>query len=237
MFLILSTINAKQQLNSIYNDYDLAYLGKEFSEAFKTWNYDFHHGMTPILYGAFTSILPSGSYQYAYDECTITYTSYVLRGNIYVAVIQDYRFNRELLEDVREETQIERTRIGIGSNTATTTVSRLNVNDYTEQKDYGFLFGNQVILIKRKGVKPNKRQLFNYKLYPKNGGTPYIMYDQDFYSANPFEDNIATAWGTDGHKYELYSRRRMRMVENKKHIEQIISEVINQYLKQNLILN
>ena len=237
MFLILSTINAKQQLNSIYNDYDLAYLGKEFSEAFKAWNYDFHHGMTPILYGAFTSILPSGSYQYAYDECTITYTSYVLRGNIYVAVIQDYRFNRELLEDVREETQIERTRIGIGSNTATTTVSRLNVNDYTEQKDYGFLFGNQVVLIKRKGVKPNKRQLFNYKLYPKNGGTPYIMYDQDFYSANPFEDNIATAWGTDGHKYELYSRRRMRMIENKKHIEQIISEVINQYLKQNLILN
>ena len=31
------------------NDYDLAYLSKEFSESFKAWNYDFPFGLRPMV--------------------------------------------------------------------------------------------------------------------------------------------------------------------------------------------
>ena len=235
MYLILSTIRAKQQVNAIYNDYDLAYVGKQFSESFKSWNYNFYHGMSPILYGSFTAILPSGSFLYSYRECTITYTSYILRGSIIVIVIQDYRFNQEILERVRTETQTERLNVGIARTKATTTPSKMNVEDYIEIKEYGNLYGEEVILVKKKGINPKRRQLFNYKLYPKNG-SPYIMYNQDFYSANPFNSTTATAWGTDGHKYLLSSGGRMVVVEMKKRIAQIVSEELVSYLKHNVLL-
>ena len=35
MVRVLRTAHAKRQLDSIYNDYDLAYIGERFSESFK----------------------------------------------------------------------------------------------------------------------------------------------------------------------------------------------------------
>ena len=67
-------------------------------------------------------------------------------------------------------------------------------------------------------------------------GTPFIMYSQDFYSAFPFRRNIAYAWGTDGHKYELGAGGRMRIIEDVKTINNIITDTINDNLRNNLLL-
>ena len=191
--------------------------------------------MHPILSGIFTSISPHGALVYAYRECTITYTIHILRGNIIAIVVQDYNFDQRVLAGVRAGTQSERISLGMTRSSAATTPSAMRQSDYIEaKKEYGTLYGDNVSLVKRKGRR--KRQLFNYMCYPKSGGAPYIMYSQDFYSAFPFQHNIAYAWGTDGHKYELGAGGRMRMVENVKTINNIITETINDYLRKNLLL-
>ena len=45
MTIIYNTRNSEVQINRIYNDYDLAYIGERFSESFKEWNYHFYHNM------------------------------------------------------------------------------------------------------------------------------------------------------------------------------------------------
>ena len=236
MVRVLRTAHAKRQIDSIYNDYDLAYIGERFSESFKEWNYHFYHNKHPILSGTFTSISPHGALVYAYRECTITYIPFIIRGNIIAIVIQDYNFNQRVLAGVRAGTQSERISLGMTRFSAATTPSAMRQSDYIEvgDKNYGTLFGDKVVLVKKKGRR--KRALFNYMCYPKSGGAPYIMYSQDFYSAFPFQHNIAHAWGTDGHKYELGAGGRMRMVENVKTINNIITETINDYLRKNLLL-
>ena len=234
MTIIYNTRNSEEQINRIYNDYDLAYIGKQFSESFKEWNYCFYNNMKPILNGAYTAILPGGYLQYAYTECTITYIAYIIRGKITAIIILNYNFNQKVLEDVRMGTQSERASLGMTRSSATTTPSKINLNNYVEVKDYGTIYGDSVVLVKKKGKR--KQQLFNYICYPKTGGAPYIMYSQDFYSANPFLHNVAYAWGTDGHKYELGAGGRMRVVENVKSINTIITETINDYLINNVLL-
>ena len=192
--------------------------------------------MKPILSGTFTSITPHGALVYAYRECTITYTRYSIAG-VYVIVIQDYNFDQRVLAGVRAGTQSERISLGMTrSSSAAITSSAMRQSDYIEadNENYGTLFGDKVFLVKKKGRR--KRPLFNYMCHPASGGAPYIMYSQDFYSAFPFQHNIAYAWGTDGHKYELGAGGRMRMVENVKTINNIITETINDYLRKNLLL-
>ena len=229
---IYNTKHSEQQINAIYNDYDLAYIGKQFSESFRKWIGNFYHGMTPILKSVHTAALPHGSLRYAYRECSITYVLYTVNnGNI--IVIQDYNFNQTVLDAVRRETRAERLRLGMSGTAPSTTASGKNPNNYAEVEYYGTLNGENVVLVKRKGISRRKRQLFNYKLCPKNG-TPYIMYNQDFYSAYPFENNIATAWGTDGCRYELTERGGMRIIESVNSISYFITETIISHIKRKL---
>lgn len=233
MILVYNTSLSEKQLNSIYNDYDLAYIGKRFSESFRKWVYDFYHGMSPILSGAFTTMLPTGSLRYVYRLCTVTYITYTLKQDLTILVIQDLQFDQTVLGAVRRETRAERLRLGMSGTAPSTTASGKNPNNYAEIEYYGTLNGENVVLVKRKGISRHKRQLFNYKLCPKNG-TPYIMYNQDFYSANPFANNVATAWGTDGHKYELTERGGMRIIESVNSISGIITEAIIAHIKKKL---
>lgn len=232
MVRVLRTTQARKQIDSIYNDYDLAYIGKQFSESFRRWNYNFYHGKSPILKGVHTAVSHGGIFRYAYRECTITYKRYRFLGKD-VIVIQDYNFNQTMLDAVRRETRAERLRLGMSGTAPSTTASGKNPNNYAEIEYYGTLNGENVVLVKRKGISRYKRQLFNYKLCPKNG-TPYIMYNQDFYSAYPFENNVATAWGTDGHKYELTERGGMRIIESVDSISGIITEAIIAHIKKKL---
>ena len=60
------------------------------------------------------------------------------------------------------------------------------------------------------------------------------MYNQDFYSANPFANNVATTWGTDGHKYELSEKGGMRIIESVNSISGIITEATITHIKKKL---
>lgn len=122
---IYNTKHSEQQINAIYNDYDLAYIGKQFSESFRKWIDNFYHGMTPILKGVHTAVLHGGIFRYAYRECTITYKRYNFLGKD-VIVIQDYNLNQTVLGAVRRETRAERLRLGMSGTAPSTTASGKN---------------------------------------------------------------------------------------------------------------
>ena len=153
MTIVCNTRNSEDQINRIYKDYDLAYIGERFYESFKKWNYSLYFNMRPILSGMHTAILPGGYLQYAYPECTITYTKYCITG-VYIIVTHKYNFNQRVLAGVPAGTQSERTSLGMTrSSAAATTPSAMRQSDYIEvgEENYGTLFGDKVVLLKKKG--------------------------------------------------------------------------------------
>lgn len=236
MVKVLITDHARQQITAIYQDYDLAYVGSRFSDAFRQWNTLFYKNMSPIFRGQYTKTLPNGQLQYAYRECTITYTRHNIDGTD-IFVIQDYIFNQDVLNKVREGTRIERKRHGIGKSRRRQTPSSKNPQDYTSYQGGGTFGGNRVVIVKRKRIsaKATNKPLLNYMLYPQ-GGSPYIMYGQDFLSADPFVGDIAKAWGTDGRRYLLSSEGHMEVIEESQTILcDILTETIMRYLKNWLL--
>ena len=119
-----------------------------------------------------------------------------------------------------------------------------NVKASTSVSDYkdipngygGEIKGMQVKIVQRKNVTTIYNQpLFNYYW---NGR---IICNIDFISCNPFTivdgEEKATAYGANTKKYWILPNGRKLLYCSKEILNQIITEVINQYLKQNLILN
>lgn len=108
---------------------------------------------------------------------------------------------------VRGCTLAERTKAGMTATPPTLVATKRNMTDYSFYSDGGTYYGHSISIVKNK--KSNKgKPRFNYY----DTITRRIMFDYEFYSAFPFENNKANAWATDGHKYLLPS---MLFIESK----------------------
>lgn len=216
---IIASHAVQEYIGKYYTNYNFAYVGKLFSEAFQKWNYDFIKDIT--------SAFKSYSISYAGKVCILKTSFYRLSNGELLMYISSIVFDPIAVMQVFYQSHIERLQKGLPSTPPSLTSSTKRVTDYSYYNTGGTYNGHQIDIVKKKRSSKQKPQ-FNY--YNRN--TRSIMFNYDFFSAFPFENNEACAWATDGHKYRL---PMMQLLENKRSVDRIISETINRFLKRELI--
>ncbi|MBO7419253.1 MAG: hypothetical protein J6U14_10030 [Bacteroidaceae bacterium] len=103
--IILSDPKVEDFLNHIYTDYSIAYVGREFSDAFKKWNYAFCLDVTTAI----------KSYSTSYTGRTCTLEIEFKHSSMYgmIAIIFKCEINMSLIRYVESESNDERIKIGL----------------------------------------------------------------------------------------------------------------------------
>jgi hypothetical protein len=135
-----------------------------------------------------------------------------------VMYITTVSFDPIQLAIVRGCTLAERTRAGMIVTPPKLIATKRSMTDYTFYSDGGTYYWHPISIVKNKRSNKGKPR-FNYY----DTITRRIMFDYEFYSAFPFENNKANAWATDGHKYLLplmlfiESKTSRKIMENKQY--------------------
>lgn len=204
--MILCTHAVEKYVGLIFTNYDIAYVGKRFSQSFMKWVNMFvqdilnaYNTKTSRYRGSVVSI--SSVFYYAPNGEIVMYITTISANPIQLAI-------------VRGHTLSERISAGMTSPPPTLTATRRRVSDYSFYCDGGTYYGHPISIIKNNRSNKSKPRFNYYDTVTRN-----IMFDYEFFSAFPFENNKANAWATDGHKYELPS---MLFIESKENNDIII---------------
>lgn len=207
-------------IGRFFTNYDFAYVGEQFSDAFKRWNDLF----AKDILNAYKTLSTS----YTGRVSTIKSSFYRFPNGTILMYISSIVFNPIATMHVMQQSHAERVSKGMPSTPPPLVASTRRFSDYSYYDTGGTYYGHTIDIVKKKTSSKRKPQ-FNY--YDRN--TRAIMFDYDFYSPFPFEENEADAWATDGHKYRLPF---MTLIETRKRLDNIITETINNYLRNNLLI-
>jgi hypothetical protein len=188
--MILCTHSVEESIGLIFTNDDIAYVNKQFSQSFLKWVNNFSHDILNA-YNARTKryrgsvINVSSLFYYAPNDEIVMYITMIAFDPIQLAI-------------VRGCTLAERTKAGMTATSPTLVATKRNMTDYSYYSDGGTYYGHPISIVKNKRSNKGKPR-FNYY----DTITRRIMFDYEFYSVFPFENNKANAWATDGHKYLL----------------------------------
>ena len=188
--MILCTNSVEESIGLVFTNYDIAYVGKQFSQSFLKWIDSFSHD---ILNAYSTS-----TRRHRGSVVSISSLFYHMANGEIVMYITNISFNPIQLAIVRGNTFAERSNAGMVTTPPTLIATRRSMNDYSYYGDGGTYHGHPVSIVKNKRSSKDKPRFNYYDTVTRN-----IMFDYEFYSAFPFENNKANAWATDGHKYLL----------------------------------
>lgn len=217
--MLVVSHKVQNYIGKYFTNYNLAYVGDHFSNAFLEWVNSF---LTDIQ-NAFSV----SQVKYIGTTCSLKANYYLTSDGVKVMCIESVSMNPIVLTHVYIESHMERMHQGLTSAPPLLSASTKHARDYTYYSDGGTYYGHNIDIVKRKGSS-NKKPRFNY--YDKN--TMAIMFVCDFFSPFPFNGKEAEAWATDGHKYKLPS---MIFLENKHNIDTIITETIHNFLRREFI--
>ena len=249
--MIVCTPIVERDLNLIYSDYSIAYVGKRFSNAFKRWNFDFCSDVTYAI--------KTLSRRYTGKTCNLV-MEFVQTDKLgKIAIILRCDFNMSLLRDVESETNDERIQAGLPSVRPSTFTHTPSVNftkspklTWKMPKKKGLTLPPKTRILKGSYYNGLKVAYYNHKYTILNAdGNPII--DKWFdkrprFFTKPFgKYNIIAhvsynkglyALGVDG---KIYSMDKMfsDAYMNESYIilfRQLISEVIRRYIKKGILL-
>ena len=209
--MIICSHAVEEYIGLIFTNYDIAYIGKRFSQSFLNWIDVFsrdiinaYNTRNKRYIGSVVNI----SSKFYYN----THTRDVIMA------INSIAFNTIQLAIVRGQSLSERAKFGLPTRAPMLVASKRSPSDYVFYNDGGMYNGHPVNIVKNKNSSKTKPRFNYYDTITHN-----MMFDYEFYSAFPFENNKAIAWATDGHKYIL---PLMQLIENKN----------NKYYKNNNIM-
>ena len=236
--MILCTHSVEESVGLVFTNYDIAYVGKQFSQSFLKWIDIFSHDIL--------NAYSTRTKRYIGSVVSISSLFYHMSNGEIVMYITNISFNPIQLAIVRGNTLAERARAGIVTTPPTLIATRRSVTDYSYYCDGGTYYGHPISIVKNKRSNKNKLRFKYYDTVTRN-----IMFDYEFYSAFPFVNNEANAWATDGHKYLLplmlfiESKIRQKIIKNKSYntmnntkkrirltesdLHRLIKEAINEY--------
>lgn len=199
--MILCTQAVENSIGNIFTDYDLAYIGNHFSQSFLRWLNAFNNDIKTAY--------ETKDDNFQGVTCNISALLYSFPNEELVMCISEITFDLTLLLQVKNDSYNERIQQDRPNAKIPIEIANNDVNNYTfiNSKDGGVYNDHHIIIVKKKRCN-RKRPCFNYY----DTETKQIMFNRDFLSPFPFENNQAFAWATDGHKYQL---PQMQLIENK----------------------
>lgn len=230
---IVGSITVEDYIGRFFTNYNLAYAGEQFSEAFLKWVDDYVNDTQNAYNSCSTS--------YVGKVCSIKASYYRLPSGEVFMYISSIVFYPITITRLLFQSHAERVAKGLPSTPPRLISSTRKVSDYSYYSDGG-TYGRHVIDIVRKKGSSRRKPLFNY--YDRNSRA--IMFDYGFYSPFPFDGDEAEAWATDGHKYKLpymyfiESRNttfqsQMLTEAFQRRLNRIITETLNRVISESIL--
>lgn len=234
MRIILSDF-AFKQLNKLYGDRRVFLTDETFTDSFKFYNKQLHIALYTLSNRTVPFVMNKG---YRVSNLGNIIVTYRLMASLNVIAI--YSFGFIGLPHLYRLCTYERKQKNASLGKRPTNIkASINPNDYKSipNGDGGRINNVPVYIVQRKGVtSPSGKELFNYFC---NGR---ILSNIDFLSATPFcfypDENAYKAYAdsANGKRYWVLSSGRRLLYCSIEKLDNIITETINRYLKNNLLI-
>lgn len=248
--IILSSHDVDRQLDSIYTDYSIAFVGNTFSKSFLRWNKAFCDDVTKALNNLLSV--------YVGSVCTLQIRYFHIPNNI-IAVIVRCDIDMPLLRSVERQSNAERIQNGLPAVPPTTFSSMPTVN-VAQSPRFTWTPPTPKKLVLPKGLVVSKNVYYNgfkvgyynkrYVILDKMGNPTSTMWldRKPKFFAKPFGNlGIIAHVSINGYIYAMDVNGTYYNMQKKWDdvylseayriwLNTIITETINNYLRKNLLL-